>query len=78
MKNNKNLLEIEWSTDKCNCETCGTTWSTGAVVKYNGEIILNEPANASCFESVDIDEDNVLRALCNELNIDVVIKGLDD
>lgn len=70
------VLEIEWSYDSSDCETCGWTTSTGCVVRLNGEMILNEPANAWCQGATYIEEGHILDALCRKLNIRV--KGLDE
>ena len=76
MSETKNKLKIEYSFDSHECETCGGMYSEGAVVEYDGKIILNTPANAGCFDCVNIEEGHILRALCDHLNIE--IEGLDD
>ena len=65
------MLKIEWSVDDHECETCGDSYSEGAVVKYNNKIILNKPASASCTDCVNIDYDDVLIALCKYLKIEI-------
>ena len=64
-------LNIEWSSDDHDCETCGYSYSEGAVVKYNGKIILNKPACASCTDTVNVDYEDVLIALSEHLKISI-------
>ena len=44
-----NNLTIERLSDDCDCETCGTSWAEGAIVKLNDRIILELEPHASCY-----------------------------
>ena len=74
----KNKLKIEWSNDEYNCDTCGTSYSTGAVVTYNDNIILNIPASAHCFHSFNINYSHILAILLKHLDIEVEEINEDD
>lgn len=71
----KNKLQILWDYDDCDCETCGMSYSQGATVVYNGVVIMDARAAASCFGGPQVEEGHILKKLCNYLNIDV--EGLD-
>lgn len=71
-------LKVVWSYDEHDCETCGHMWSSGAVVTLDDEVILDEPASCSCFHSVDIHTEDVLKALCDKLGIKIEEIHLDD
>lgn len=62
-------VKIEWSTDSWDCETCGRSWEEGAVVWVDDEIILNEPASAHCYDGSGADESEVIRVICEKLNL---------
>ena len=49
-----NLIEIEWLTDNYDCDHAGCSggWAEGAIVKLNGEVIIECIPQASCFGSV--------------------------
>lgn len=64
-------LKIEWSNDVYDCEDCGTSYSDGAIVKLDNEVILNAPASAHCMGSVNVDYVHILIALCRKLNISI-------
>jgi len=66
-----NKLNIDWLYDEHDCETCGGSYSIGAVVKYNNKIILDKPACAHCFSEPDIDYEQILYVLCKHLKTEV-------
>ena len=70
-------LKIEWNMDFYDCDICGPIWATGVIVYLDGEIILNDPAHASCFDSNELDYEDVLKALCKKLEINVVDNNYD-
>lgn len=43
-------IEIEWLSDERDCETCGASWAEGAVVRLNGEVVLDLSPVAACFD----------------------------
>ena len=64
-------LSIDWSYDEHECETCGCSYSEGAVVKLDDEIILDFPAHAHCFSMVNVGYEDILKSLCEHLNIKI-------
>lgn len=60
-------IEIEWSNDEYCCDDCGPTWATGAVVKFDGEVVIDEPALAHCYGGVSISEEAVYRLIIEKL-----------
>lgn len=64
-------LHIEWSHDEHECEACGVSYSIGAVVTLDGEMVIDKPASAYCWDSVSVSEYDILQALCSHLDIHV-------
>jgi len=60
-------IAIEWLSDDHDCETCGSSWAEGAVVKLNGEVILNLSPCAHCYDSTSYSQDQVYRAILDHL-----------
>ena len=60
-------LAIEWLTDDHDCETCGSSWAEGAIVRLNGEVILNMSPCAYCYDSTSYSSDQVYRAILEHL-----------
>jgi hypothetical protein len=52
-------LDVEWLTDKHECETCGGSWASGARVHLDGEQILELIPLAHCFDGEDWSEADV-------------------
>lgn len=65
------ILRIEWSYDSHTCDTCGSMWSQGAVVTLGGRRILDMPANAGCYDSVFVDHQTILEAVCAAYGIEI-------
>ena len=43
-------IKIEWLSDDCDCETCGSSWAEGAIVYMDGQEILTLEPHAACFD----------------------------
>jgi len=71
----KNKLQISWSHDDAECDTCGWLTSEGAKVVYNGVTIMDAPAGAHCLGGAWVEEGHILKKLCDYLYIEV--EGLD-
>lgn len=46
------VIKIEWDYDESNCDTCGWNYSEGAIVTFDGEVVLELEANAGCTSMV--------------------------
>lgn len=64
-------LEFEWLQDSHDCETCGFSCAEGAVVRLNGQVLLERQPCAGCFDdrsySSDVVHHEVLLALGYEV-----------
>ena len=64
-------LKITRSSCYNDCETCGGMWGEGVVVTLDDKVILDVPCESGCFEGSHVEEDDILKALCSELNIEL-------
>lgn len=60
-------IEIEWSNDEYCCDDCGPTWATGAVVRFDGEVVINQPALAHCYGGSNISEEDTYKLIIEKL-----------
>ena len=67
----KHKVQIQWSEDTHECDTCGCSWATGAVVTVDGRVVMNKPALASCWNSIDVDVVDVYKAIIEHLGCEV-------
>lgn len=65
-------IEIEWSEDSHDCETCGTSWASGAVVTFDGGVVIDRPALAHCYDSQHIDQEEVYKEIIEKLGHTIV------
>lgn len=65
-------LEINWSYDEHDCETCGSSWSEGAVVTLDGTEILNKPANAHCLSNTYVTREDIFEAALKHLGVEII------
>lgn len=52
-------IDIQWLEDEHDCETCGWTLATGALVYINGELKIELEPIAHCYDSSSWDRDQV-------------------
>ena len=65
-------LVIEWSNDEYDCEDCGLSSSTGAVATLDGEVIVNIPALAHCYDgNGDADITGILLIALEKLGVTI-------
>lgn len=64
-------ITIEWLEDTYECEDCGMSWAEGAIVKLDGETILEMPPLAHCYGGADYSETDVYKAILVELGYGV-------
>jgi hypothetical protein len=65
-------IEIEWISDSHDCETCGGSYAEGAVVKFDGDVVVDMTPFAHCFDSVNFTSDQVHSAILELLGHEVV------
>lgn len=65
------MIYIEWLTDIQDCETCGSSWSEGAKVTHNGEVIVDLTPRAGCFGGDNYEPSEVYEAIIKHLGYDI-------
>lgn len=66
-------IEIEYSTDFYDCETCGADSASAYTITYNGKV-YGEPARAHCYSGYN----NTLCDVASELFRDIDILSIED
>ena len=69
-------IEITTDSDTCDCETCGASWASGGTVSIDGELVLDLPAQASCFGGQSFSESDLLVLALRKLGHEVMTDGL--
>lgn len=64
-------ISIEWTTDTHNCDTCGTSYAEGAIVRLNDEIILNLEPIAHCYDGDNYNQNEVYNKILEYLGYTV-------
>lgn len=65
-------IEIQWLEDSYECEDCGTSWATGAVVTFDGEVVIDKPPLAHCYGGSSIDPEQVYKEIFEKLGHTIV------
>lgn len=60
-------IRIEPLSDTYDCETCGTSWASGANVYFDGDLILELEPHANCYDGTDYSDEAVYRAIIEKL-----------
>lgn len=60
-------IEIEWTSDSYDCDTCGPSWAEGAVVKFDGQEVLALVPVAHCYDGQSYSEREVFAAVLEKL-----------
>lgn len=66
------IIEIDWSTDTCECKICGVSWAEGAVVKIDGKVVFDKPAIAHCYDDQHTEREDVYMAILEALGHTIV------
>jgi len=64
-------IHIEWLSDDHYCETCGTSFATGARVFADGTVFLDLEPVAHCFDGKNWTEEDVYREILRKLGHEV-------
>lgn len=70
-------IKIEWLSDSYDCDTCGTSYATGARVYRNDKLILNLLPTAHCYGGSDYSEEDVYKAIMESLNYSIEEEYVD-
>lgn len=65
-------IEINWISDVTDCETCGSSYAEGAVVKFDGEVVIDMTPCAACYDGTSFDSSEVYAAILAQLGHEVV------
>lgn len=77
-------LEVTLLEDHHDCETCGSAFAQGALVRLNGEVVVDRTPCAHCFGSNSFPLDRVLYETLERLGYEVTVvpsaseAGLDE
>lgn len=69
----KRLVEITWTEDYHDCETCGGSQADGAVIKIDGEEVATLVPFAHCFNEDSWDAPEVFATLLSKMGIRVAL-----
>lgn len=61
-------IEIEWLVDEYDCDTCGSNWAEGAVVKIDGELVFDLSPSAHCYAGVSYSQEDIYKKILNHLH----------
>ena len=61
------VITIKWLDDEHDCETCGPSWASGAVVSMRGKPVVTRLPAAHCLGGESWSEGDVLRAVIKHL-----------
>lgn len=68
-------IEIEWLSDDFDCDTCGGSWAEGAIVRFDGEVVIDMTPVAHCYGGDSYSQDMVYTAILEKLGHVIVFKG---
>lgn len=68
-------IEIKTFDDEYDCETCGSSWSSGGYVKIDGKKILTVTPVAHCYNGVSATEEELLVLALEKLGHTVTFDG---
>lgn len=60
-------IHIQWLSDSHDCETCGSDYSEGAIVSFDGEQAISLIPVAHCFDNRTWDSGEVYNAILEKL-----------
>ena len=60
-------IQIDWTSDSMNCDTCGFNWAQGADIYFDNELKLKLVPFAHCYGGDDYDSDTVYQRILEAL-----------
>lgn len=70
-------LEVTLLEDHHDCETCGSSFAQGALVRLNGEVVVDRTPCAHCFGSNSFPLDRVLYETLERLGFTVTVESAE-
>ena len=68
-------IEIQTEEDVRECETCGSSWAEGGVVRVDGKEVLRREPIAYCYGTPTYSESDLLVMALKKIDIDVFVDG---
>ena len=68
-------IEIEVLTDDHDCETCGSNWAEGGVVRVDGKEVLRREPVAYCYGVPSFSEHELLVMALKKIGVEVTVDG---
>jgi hypothetical protein len=50
------MFEIVFMNDHHNCETCGSSYASGYIIKKDGEVVVDKTPIAACYDDSDYNQ----------------------
>lgn len=66
-------IKIEFCEDVHECDTCGTSWASGAKVHFDNELVLNLEPRARCYGGKTYEESEIFEQVLNKLGCNLEI-----
>lgn len=60
-------ITIQWMEDSTDCETCGSSYASGAVVLFDDEEVIDLSPAAHCYDGSSYEPCDVYRAILEKL-----------
>ena len=64
-------LKVIWTSDVCECETCGASYADGFKAYLDDELIDEFVPHAACYDGDNIDRDDVWMRLFKHFGVEV-------
>jgi len=68
-------INIEWTQDTSDCETCGMSWADGGKIYIDGKMVDEVEPVAYCFGGTSAGEDELLVLALAHIGISVEVDG---
>lgn len=64
-------IKIEWMHDFYKCDDCGTNYAEGAMVYFDGELVIDMSPIAHCYDGTHYDEGDIWKAIIDKLGHEI-------
>jgi hypothetical protein len=65
-------IDIESLYDEYDCENCGSSYAEGAIVKFDGEVVLELTPSAHCFGGTNYYTEDVYLKIIEKLGGEII------
>jgi hypothetical protein len=69
-------IEIFTIEDQHECETCGSSWADGGLIKIDGREVFRFEPVANCFDGHSLSPDDLLAIALHKAGIEVYIEDV--